>query len=50
MTMHLSPQDEQLIQERLATGAFASAEEVVHRALQYFEAEEPSNDYTGFIR
>ena len=33
MTIELKPEDEKLIQEKLQTGAFHSAEEVIHRAL-----------------
>ncbi len=33
MTIQPTPEDEKLIQERLRTGAFHSAEEVIHRAL-----------------
>ena len=33
MTIQLTPEDEKLVQERLRTGAFRSAEEVIHRAL-----------------
>ena len=33
MTIRLTAEDEKLIQERLRTGAFQSAEEVIHRAL-----------------
>jgi antitoxin ParD1/3/4 len=40
MTITLKPEDEQLIQKRLQTGAFTSAEEVVHRALESLEAED----------
>jgi antitoxin ParD1/3/4 len=40
MTITLKPEDEQLIQKRLQTGAFTSAEEVVHRPLESLEAED----------
>jgi Arc/MetJ-type ribon-helix-helix transcriptional regulator len=33
MTIRLTPEDERLIEEQLRTGAFRSAEEVIHRAL-----------------
>jgi Arc/MetJ-type ribon-helix-helix transcriptional regulator len=33
MTINITPEDERLIQEILRTGAFRSAEEVIHRAL-----------------
>ena len=33
MTIELTPEDERLIQERLRTGVFHSAEEVIHTAL-----------------
>jgi len=34
MNVQLRPEDEQIVQERLQTGAFSSAEEVIHTALQ----------------
>ena len=40
MTIKLKPEDEQLIQKRLQGGAFATAEEVVHHALESLDAEE----------
>jgi len=40
MTIKLKPEDEHLIQKRLQSGAFASAEEVVHHALESLDAEE----------
>jgi Arc/MetJ-type ribon-helix-helix transcriptional regulator len=33
MTIQLTPEDERLIQERLRTGAFQTAQEVIHCAL-----------------
>jgi Arc/MetJ-type ribon-helix-helix transcriptional regulator len=33
MTVNITPEDERIIQEKLRTGAFRSAEEVIHRAL-----------------
>jgi antitoxin ParD1/3/4 len=38
-TVQLTPEDEQLVQKRLETGAFTSAEEVIHDALAVQEAE-----------
>lgn len=40
MTIDLNPEDEQYIQQRLQSGAFASAEDVIHRALQSLNSEE----------
>ena len=40
MTINLTPEDEQLIQKRLQSGAFSSAEEVIHHALESLDAEE----------
>ena len=40
MTINLTPEDENLVQKRLRTGVFSSAEEVIHRALEAQEAEE----------
>ena len=40
MTINLKPEDEQLIQKRLESGVFGSAEEVIHRALESLDAEE----------
>jgi len=40
MIIELKPEDEQLIQERLQSGAFASVEDVIHRALKSLEADE----------
>jgi antitoxin ParD1/3/4 len=42
MTVELKPETEALIQERLRTGAFSSAEEVIERALEFLSAEEDS--------
>lgn len=39
MTIQLTPEDEKLIQERLRTGAFHSAQEVIHRALMALPPE-----------
>jgi antitoxin ParD1/3/4 len=40
MNVELKPEDERLIQKRLEHGGFASAEEVIHHALQAQDAEE----------
>lgn len=40
MNIELQPEDEQLIHERIQHGGFASAQEVVHHALQVQAAEE----------
>ena len=40
MTVELSPELEALIQKRLQTGAFSTAEEVIERALELLNAEE----------
>src|SRR5690349_14059700 len=40
MTINLEPEDEELIQKRLQTGAFGSPREVIHRALESLDAEE----------
>jgi antitoxin ParD1/3/4 len=40
MTIKLRPEDEQLIQKRLESGAFATPEEVIHRALESLQADE----------
>ena len=40
MTIKVRPEDEQLIQERLESGAFATPEEVIHRALESLQADE----------
>ena len=40
MTIELRPEDEQLVQRRLQSGGFATAQEVIHHALQVQEAEE----------
>jgi Arc/MetJ-type ribon-helix-helix transcriptional regulator len=37
MTIQLTPEDERLIQERLRTGAFQTAQEVIHCALVSLE-------------
>jgi antitoxin ParD1/3/4 len=39
MTINLKPGDEEMIQKRLRSGGFASAEEVIHHALQVQDAE-----------
>lgn len=40
MTLELKPEIEALIQKRLQSGAFSTAEEVIERALEYLSAEE----------
>jgi len=40
MTVQLRPEIEALIQKRLASGAFSSAEEVIERAIEFLTAEE----------
>lgn len=40
MTLELKPEIEALIQKRLQSGAFSSAEEVIERALEFLNAEE----------
>jgi putative addiction module CopG family antidote len=40
MTVQLRPEDEQLVQKRLQSGAFSNLDEVIHRALQTQDAEE----------
>jgi hypothetical protein len=42
MTVNITPEDEKLIQEKLRTGAFHSAEEVIHRALVSLPTPEAS--------
>jgi Arc/MetJ-type ribon-helix-helix transcriptional regulator len=39
MTISLAPEDNQLIQKRLKTGSFKSAEEVIHDALASQDSE-----------
>ncbi len=40
MTVQLKPEDEQLVQKRLQSGAFSNTDEVIHHALQTQDAEE----------
>ena len=40
MQLNVPPDLEALVQRRLATGAFANAEDVIRRALETLEAEE----------
>jgi Arc/MetJ-type ribon-helix-helix transcriptional regulator len=40
MQLNVPPDLEALVQKRLATGAFANAEDVIRRALETLEAEE----------
>ena len=40
VTIHINPDDEQLIRKRVQSGAFSSVEEVIHRALESQDAEE----------
>ena len=40
MTIELKPEMEALVQKRLETGAFATPEEVIERALEFLSAEE----------
>ena len=40
MTVELKPEIEALIQKRLQSGAFSSAEKVIERALEFLNAEE----------
>jgi Arc/MetJ-type ribon-helix-helix transcriptional regulator len=40
MTLELKPEIEALIQERLQSGAFATAEELIQHALELLSAEE----------
>ena len=40
MNVQLRPEDEQLVQKRLESGAFSSVEEVIHTALQTLEDDE----------
>lgn len=40
MTINLKPEDEQLIQKRLESGVFSSAEEVIHQALKSLDDKE----------
>jgi Arc/MetJ-type ribon-helix-helix transcriptional regulator len=42
MTIELKPEDEKLIEEKLRSGAFRSAEEVIHRALVSLSTPEPA--------
>jgi Arc/MetJ-type ribon-helix-helix transcriptional regulator len=42
MTIHITPEDEMLIHEKLRTGAFSSVEEVIHRALVSLPTPETS--------
>ena len=40
MTIILKPEDEELVRRQLQDGAFQSAEEIVHRALETLNAQE----------
>jgi len=40
MIIELRPEDEELIQRRLDSGAFAAVEEIIHRALETIDADE----------
>ena len=40
LTITLKPEDEDVIKKRLLDGAFRSAEEIVHRALETLDAQE----------
>ena len=40
MTIQLKPEDEQLIQKRIESGAFADAADVIHRALESLDSDE----------
>ena len=44
MQLNVPPDLEALVEKRLATGAFASAEEVIRRALEAQDAEESWTD------
>jgi Arc/MetJ-type ribon-helix-helix transcriptional regulator len=44
MQLNVPPDLEALVQKRLATGAFANAEDVIRRALETLEAEESWTD------
>jgi Arc/MetJ-type ribon-helix-helix transcriptional regulator len=44
MQVNVPPDLEALVQRRLATGAFANAEEVIRRALETLDAEESWTD------
>ena len=44
MQLNVPPDIEALVQKRLATGAFASAEDVIRRALETLDAEESWTD------
>jgi Arc/MetJ-type ribon-helix-helix transcriptional regulator len=40
MIIELNPEDELLVQRRLQSGAYASIEDVIHRALESLDADE----------
>ena len=40
MEITLKPEDEEIIRRRLQSGAFASIDDVIHRALQSLDTEE----------
>ena len=40
MTIHLRPEDEQLLQKQLDRGVFTSVDDVIHRALETLNADE----------
>ncbi len=44
MQLNVPPDLEALVQKRLATGAFANAEDVIRRALETLDAEESWSD------
>lgn len=44
MQLNVPPDLEAIVQKRLATGAFATAEDVLRRALETLEAEESWSD------
>jgi Arc/MetJ-type ribon-helix-helix transcriptional regulator len=40
MIIELNPEDELIVQRRLQSGAYASIEDVIHRALESLDADE----------
>jgi len=49
MTIHLTPEDEKLIQEKLNSGAFQTPEEVIHMALASLPPVQPKKKRKNLV-
>jgi len=50
MQIHLLPDHERFIRDKVSSGAFASESDVISSAIEALKAQEPSPTYVAYVR